>query len=56
MKFVYGQALIHFALIGDKSLKGAYKEVISTSHIMSKLDLVRLILVLRTRFVHITEL
>ena len=52
----YEQALIHFALIGDKSSKVAYKEVIPTSsQILSKLDLEILILVLSTRFVHITS-
>ena len=36
--------------------KGAYEEVIPTSsQILSKLDLERLILVLRTHFVHITS-
>ena len=39
IKCVYDQALIHFALIGDKSSKGAYEELISaSSQIMSKLD------------------
>ena len=40
IKIVYDQALIHFALIGDKSSKGAYEEAIRTSsQILSKLDL-----------------
>ena len=53
LKNVYEQAIIHFALIGD----GAYEEVIPTSsQIMSKLDLKRIILVLRTRFVHISAI
>ena len=53
IKFVYDQALIHF---GDKSSKGAYEEVIPTSsQILPKLDLERLILVLRTRLIHITS-
>ena len=55
LKIVYDQVLIHFVLIGDKSSKGAYEEVIPTlSQILSKLDLERLILVLRTLFVYIT--
>ena len=53
---VYDQALIHFALIADKSTKGAYQEVVPTSsQILSKLDLERLILVLGICFVHITS-
>ena len=41
----------------DKSSKGAYEEMIqASSQILSKLDLERLILVLRTRFVHITSI
>ena len=55
-KIVYDQALIYFALIGDKSSKGAYEEAIQTSsQILSKFDLERLILVLCTPFVHITS-
>ena len=50
IKFVNDQALIHFALIGDKSSKGAYKEVIPTPpQILSKLDVEILILVLCSR-------
>ena len=41
-KIVYDQALIHFALIGDKSSKGAYEEAIPTSS-----------QILRTIFIHI---
>ena len=49
-EIVYDQALVHFALIGD----GAYEEVILTSsQILLKWNLDRLILVLGTCFVHI---
>ena len=55
----YAQALMHFAFNSKKSSNGAYMaydEVIPTSsQILSKLDSMRLILVLRTRFVHITS-
>ena len=51
-KSVYVHALIHFSLICD----GASDKVIPTSsHILSKLDEEKLILVLRTRFVHIAS-
>ena len=43
---------IHFALIGDKSSKGTYEVMIRTSsEVLSKLDLERLILVLSARFI-----
>ena len=54
---MYDQALLtHFALIGDKLSKGVYEEAIPTSsQILSKLELERLVLVLRTLFIHITS-
>ena len=49
--FIYDQTLIHIALIGGCL---GYEEVILTSsQILSKLDLERLILVLRIRLSHI---
>ena len=45
-------ALINFALIGDGAYEGGDINIITN---LSKLDLERLILVLRTHFVHITS-
>ena len=53
-KNVYDQALIHFALIGG--CLGYEKVILTSPQILSKLDLDRLILVLRTRVVHITSI